>query len=203
MTTRGPNFHELVGEELEPEEEARLRRVHDLLLQAGPPAEVPPALATPALEAPKGRLLPQRRRGAALLLAAALAAAAFGAGYFFGDRNESVNAFDSVQTVRLHGTRLAPRALATVQVGKRDGSGNLPMLVTAQGLNRLPNASDYYTLALTKKGVPVVTCGTFRIGSESATTVRMAVAYDVNRFDGWVITEYKHGRKAEPVMLSS
>jgi hypothetical protein len=173
------------------------------LLQAGPPAEVPPALATPALEAPRGRLLPQRRRGAALLLAAALAAAAFGAGYFFGDRNDGVNAFDSVQTVRLHGTRLAPRALATVQVGKRDGSGNLPMLVTAQGLNRLPNASDYYTLALTNKGRPVVTCGTFRIGSEGATTVRMAVAYDVNRFDGWVITEYKHGRKAEPVMLSS
>jgi hypothetical protein len=202
MTSRGPDFRDLVGEDLGAEEEARLRRVHDLLLQAGPPPEVPPALATPAIESPKGRLLPQRRRGAALLLAAALAAAAFGVGYLVGDRNEGVNAFNAAQVVRLHGTSRAPHALATVQVGKPDKGGNLPMLVTAQGLERL-GASDYYTLSLTKNGRPVVSCGTFRIGPGGVTTVRMAVAYDVNRFDGWVITEYKHGRKAEPVMLTS
>jgi Anti-sigma-K factor rskA len=202
MTGRGPDFHDLVGAELGAEEEARLRRVHDLLLQAGPPPEVPPALATPALESPRSRLLPRRRRGAALLLAAALAAAAFGVGYLVGDRNEGVKAFESTQVVRLHGTSRAPRALATVQVGKPDKSGNLPMLVTAQGLKRL-GPSGYYTLALTKNGRPVVTCGTFRIGPGGVSTVRMAVAYDVNRFDGWVITEYKHGRKAEPVMLTS
>jgi hypothetical protein len=203
MTSRGPDFRDLVGEDLGAEEEARLRRVHDLLLQAGPPPEVPPAVATPVIESPKGRVLPQRRRGAALLLAAALAAAAFGVGYLVGDRNGGETAFNSAQVVRLHGTSRAPRALATVKVGKPDKGGNLPMLVTAQGLKRLPAASDYYTLALTKNGRPVVTCGTFKIGPSGVTTVRMAVAYNVNRFDGWVITEYKHGRKAEPVMLTS
>jgi hypothetical protein len=202
MTSRGPDFHELVGEDFSPEEEARLRRAHDLLLQAGPPPEVPPALAKPAQEGDKVRVLPRRRRGAVVLLAAALSAAAFGAGYLFGGRDEGAKAFKADHTVRLHGTALAPRALATVQVGKPDKNGNLPMLVTAQGLRRM-GKSGYYTLALTKNGRPVVTCGTFRMGSNPRTSVRMAVAYDVSSFDGWVITEYKHGRKAEPVVLTS
>ena len=48
MSANGPDFDELVGE-LEPEEEARLRHVHELLVAAGPPPELPPAL----LEAPR------------------------------------------------------------------------------------------------------------------------------------------------------
>ena len=35
---------DLVGNDLEPGERARLARVHALLEQAGPPPEVPPAL---------------------------------------------------------------------------------------------------------------------------------------------------------------
>ena len=39
------DFRDIVGTEgLEPDEEARLRRVHDLLVQAGPPPDLPPAL---------------------------------------------------------------------------------------------------------------------------------------------------------------
>jgi hypothetical protein len=34
---RDPDFRDLVGDDLEPEEEARLRRVHDILLVVGPP----------------------------------------------------------------------------------------------------------------------------------------------------------------------
>ncbi len=38
-------FRDIVGTEgLDPDEEARLRRVHDLLVQAGPPPDLPPAL---------------------------------------------------------------------------------------------------------------------------------------------------------------
>jgi hypothetical protein len=200
--TRGPDFHELVGEGLSPDEEARLRRVHDLLLQAGPPAEVPPALAKVEPESPKVRFLPRRRRGAALLLAAALAAAAFAGGYFVGGANDESSFEAAGKPVRLHGTTMAPNGLAIVQLGRKH-DGNLPMLVTAQGLRRLPE-SGYYTLALTKKGKPVVTCGTFRVPSDGArVSVRMAVAYDVTAFDGWVVTEYRHGRKAEPVVLTS
>jgi hypothetical protein len=104
--------------------------------------------------------------------------------------------------VTLHGTRRAPGATAVVAIGKSTG-GNLPMLVTAEGLERLPS-TGYYTLALTRHGKPVVTCGTFRVPSTGATTtVRMQVAYDVSRFDGWVVTEYRHGRTTEPVVLKS
>ena len=39
------DFDELVGADgLAPEEQARLRRVHEMLLQAGPPPELPAAL---------------------------------------------------------------------------------------------------------------------------------------------------------------
>ncbi|HJR96018.1 MAG TPA: hypothetical protein VJ807_11350, partial [Gaiellaceae bacterium] len=63
-----PRLDDLVGSDLEPQERARLERVHDLLLAAGPPPE--PAETPIALQ-------PARRRGAVLALAAALAVAAF------------------------------------------------------------------------------------------------------------------------------
>ena len=37
---RPPDFDELIGPEVEQDERARLRAVHDLLIQAGPPAEL-------------------------------------------------------------------------------------------------------------------------------------------------------------------
>ena len=44
MTDR-PNFDELVGgDDLSTDEAARLQRVHDLLIEAGPPPELPPHL---------------------------------------------------------------------------------------------------------------------------------------------------------------
>ena len=72
---RMSDFRDIVGTEgLEPDEEARLRRVHDLLVQAGPPPDLPPALErTPeAAEAEivQFPLLPRRRWVAAALVAA-------------------------------------------------------------------------------------------------------------------------------------
>ena len=43
--TPTPDFEELIGADLSPEEQARLRRAHDLLIAVGPPPELPPALA--------------------------------------------------------------------------------------------------------------------------------------------------------------
>ena len=73
------DFRDIVDTEgLGPDEEARLRRVHDLLVQAGPPPDLPPALErTPeAAEAEivQFPLLPRRRWMAAALVAAAVAA---------------------------------------------------------------------------------------------------------------------------------
>jgi hypothetical protein len=205
--TRRPDFRELVGDDLAPDEERRLRRAHELLLEAGPLPELPPVLAEPSPEGrrPEGTLsiLPRRRTGAALALAAAIALVAFLGGYLAGYRKHDEASFSAAKRVTLHGTARDRNAVVVVEVGRKDASGNLPMLVTARGLKALP-ATGYYTLALTIHGRPVVTCGTFRVrASGGSTRVRMAVAYDVTRFDGWVITEYRHGQKAEPVVLKS
>src|SRR5919201_1786294 len=78
-------------EGLGPEEEARLRRVHELLVRAGPPPDLPPALErTPeAAEAEivQFPLLPRRRWAVAALVAATLVAIAFGGGYLLGHSN--------------------------------------------------------------------------------------------------------------------
>src|SRR5437588_621917 len=64
-----PEFRELVGDDLTPEERARLERVHELLVAAGPPPELPPALAEPPGESePSPMVLPRRRAGAILAL---------------------------------------------------------------------------------------------------------------------------------------
>ena len=70
------DFRDIVDTEgLTPDEEARLRRVHDLLVQAGPPPDLPPALertpeAAAEAEIVQFPLLPRRRWAAAALVAA-------------------------------------------------------------------------------------------------------------------------------------
>jgi hypothetical protein len=43
--SRHPDFHELVGNDLDPAERERLERVHEMLIAAGPPPELPQELA--------------------------------------------------------------------------------------------------------------------------------------------------------------
>ena len=203
---RTPELRDLVGDEVSPEERARLERVHELLVAAGPPAELPAGLKEPRATRSEqvSQLLPRRRVGAALALAAAIALVAFLGGYVVGFRHNkpAKTSFHTAWTVRLHGTARLRNAAAVVQVGPKDGNGNVPMLVTVRGLKKLGHGG-YYTLALTKHGRPVVSCGTFRVRSASGLTVPMTVAYDVKAFDGWVVTEYRHGSQSEPIVLTS
>src|SRR5207245_1293825 len=60
--TKVPEFDELIGADAPAEERERLRRVHELLVAAGPPAELPPSLETVPEPEPQVTLLPQRRR---------------------------------------------------------------------------------------------------------------------------------------------
>jgi hypothetical protein len=46
-----PKFKDLVGEGLPPTEHERLERVHEMLIEAGPPPELPPELE----EVPDGK----------------------------------------------------------------------------------------------------------------------------------------------------
>jgi hypothetical protein len=184
----GPNFDELVGGELPPAERERLRRVHDLLVAAGPPPEMPQLIASPPVRALPGR------RGAALLIAASLAVAlaAFGAGWLLRGPNDE---FDVRRAVPMRSTANAPNASALIELGYPDDEGNWPMLVTVRGLKPLPE-DGYYELLLTRDGKPVAVCGSFKVKSEGATTVRLGASYNLRNFDGWVIRPYVHKRDA-------
>lgn len=198
--TGPPEFHDLVGDELPAEEQARLERVHDLLVEAGPPPELPPSLAEPPnrrAQAPSW--LPRRRIGAALSLAATIAVVAFLGGYLAGFGHSS---FDSTREVAMHGTSGAPGARGVIKLGATDEVGNLPMVVTVRGLPRLSGRA-YYELFLTRKGKPVAPCGGFNVKA-GATTVRFTVPYSLRRFDGWVVTRQDPAdHERGPVLLTT
>src|SRR5438445_2274492 len=101
-------FDDFVDTEgLGPDEEARLRRVHELLVQAGPPPDLPPSLErTPeATEAEiiQFPLLPRRRWAVTALVAATLVAIAFVGGYALGHSKGDRAAFTVNRIVAMHG----------------------------------------------------------------------------------------------------
>jgi hypothetical protein len=198
--TRGPDFDDLVGRELPRAERERLRRAHELLLEAGPPPELSPELeAVPwpenSLQPLFGRRRPKARR--ALLLAAALVTAVV-VGFVLGQAaSPDRSSVTTRQTVQLHGTPLARGALATLKLGKADEAGNWPMVLHVSGLPRLPRGG-YYALYLTKGGRPLVSCGTINVSG--ATSVRLSAAYVLEKFDkdGWVIVRQTPANDFEP-----
>jgi anti-sigma-K factor RskA len=196
-----PDFEDLVGGEgLDARERERLERVHDLLVQAGPPPELPDSLArAPEPQAAVVVGLPRKRVRTALLLAASLAAVALGGGYFWGAHGHRAAQFQSVKDVVMHGTPAAPNALASIRIAKADASGNWPMLLKIQGLKKLP-PNGYYELYLTRGGKPVASCGTFRVHS-GLTQVQLNAPYSLKRFDGWVVTRHVPGRREAPQPL--
>jgi hypothetical protein len=182
----GPDFRELVGDDLPSEERARLRRVHDQLVAAGAPPELPPALRAPPAAGGSVSWLPRRRLGTALVLAAALALSAFAGGFLLGKgRDSDASAFKPVRTVVLGNQG----ETVVVRVGKPDAAGNRQMLLTVEGLRRLPEG-DYYSLFMTRKGKPVATCGTFRVTGAERKDVRFTVAYDFDKYDGLMLAAY-------------
>ena len=197
------DFHDLIDtDDLDDREEERLRRTHDLLLQAGPPPDLPPALQRPPSEAPPEAeiiafpLLPKRRAGAALILAAAVAVAAFGGGYLFGHSKAKPSAFATRRIVPMHGVGGgAASSVALIKVARPDSNGNTALDVQVTGLAKQPTGS-YYELWLTRKGHPWASCGIFRIEGRT-TTVRFSVPYRLSRYSGWVVTGVTPGR-ADP-----
>jgi len=191
VTSRPPDFHELVGEDVPPDERERLRGVHDLLVAAGPPAELSPALEQAPSVGGSVRLLPRRRRGAVLLLAAAVAAAAFGGGFLTGAVTHRGGTKSAAIVVTMHGTAAAPNALASISLQDVDKAGNWPMRFTVQGLPKLPRGG-YYELYLTRHGRIAATCGVFNVHG-GRTTVSLNAPYELRGFDGWVVTRHLPG----------
>jgi hypothetical protein len=191
--TRVPDFDELVGSDLEPGERDRLRRAHELLVQAGPPPELSPELD--AVPWPDESLQPLRKpaRRRPLLLAAAILTLV-GAGFVIGQATApGPTSITAERVVRLTGTKLDPNATGKIELGNSDARGNWPMVLHVKGLDRLAKGG-YYDLYLTQGGKPVVLCGTFNSdGSDSA--IRLNAAYDLSHFDenGWVVTRQPAG----------
>jgi hypothetical protein len=199
--TRPPDFGDLLGDdELSPDEEERLRRIHELLVTAGPPAELPPRLtrapperAAPVLELPA---LPRRRLGATLILAAALAAALFGGGYWVGTATHS---FTTEATIPMRGA--SPSQFASIQLAPADKAFNWPLLLRVRGLQDLPKGG-YYELVLTRNGKLGLSCGTFRT-HDGKTEIVLNAPYPL-KGAGWaIIAHYPDHSQSGPILTTA
>jgi hypothetical protein len=192
----------LIGDEGGPDE--RLARVHELLVDAGPPPDAVPR--SPYVGARARRASPRRRRWTALALAAALAAIALAVGFVVGSRGDG---FEPVRTIAMHGVSPVADASAELAVGEPDENGNTPLEMDVQGLPQLPQGG-WYELFLSKNGAIGASCGTFVTAGGEA-TVRLGVGYDLpawrdeGRYDGWVVTAHVPGRpgSSERILLTT
>ena len=181
MNEHGPRFDELAGDDLPAAERDRLQRVHDLLVAAGPPPELSPAIMS-APEESSSRITPlyrrYRYRYTALAAAAVLAVTLFSAGYAIGHRGSK----EAVQTVAMTGPGGARASLALYP---EDRAGNWPMSLEISGLKQLP-AGKTYSLWLTRHGKLADPCGTFTVAN-GTTKVPLNAPYHLKDYDGWVV----------------
>jgi len=175
-----PDFDDLVGWDLPVEERERLLRVHELLLEAGPPPDVATDTAPVVTLRPR-----RRRRGVLLALAAALAIAIFASGAIVGNRLAGPTADF---TVAMQGTPAAVDASASLAVFPLDGAGNWPMKMAVSGLEPAKSGRPY-ELWLTKGGRLAALCGSFRTDASGSAEVPMNAPYKFTDFDGWVVVE--------------
>jgi hypothetical protein len=199
---RLPDFDDLVDRDVPEDERERLRRTHELLVQAGPPPELSPELE--AVPWPEEALAPVWGRKKLvfqrpLVLAAAFVTAIV-AGFLLGQSTNSSTTIDAQRVVNLHGTSLDRDASGKLELGKRDADGNWSMVLHVQNLQKLAEGG-YYDLYLTKGGKPVVLCGTFNV-RRGEVVVRFTAAYDLEHFDknGWVVTRQPPGHH-EPTQI--
>jgi hypothetical protein len=194
------DFDELVGADLAPAERARLRGVHDLLVQAGPPAELPPHVASGPTLAMTLVRRPRRITRKVALLAAALCVlgVAFIFGYLAGN---SGNGLARARTLRLAGTSAAPNALASLRVYPSDTAGNLPMKLAGSGLPKL-GPKGYYEVFLVRDG-EFEPCGAFIVkDSGTPIDVTLNAPYRQKAGDRWIVTKQHWGDRVRgPVVL--
>jgi hypothetical protein len=198
------DFKDIVDTEgLGDDEVARLQRVHELLVAAGPPPDLPPALESP-VEPTEAEIvhfphMPKRRWALVAVLAATVALIAFGGGFLTGHGHARQTSFDTQRVVSMSGTG----AVAFLKIGGSDDAGNWPMEFQVSGLPQQKNGRAYYELWLSRNGKPVAPCGTFRVNQRN-TTIRLSVPYKFSRFDGWVVTVQGPGRhEPGPVVMST
>ncbi|HET7745546.1 MAG TPA: anti-sigma factor [Gaiellaceae bacterium] len=187
MTERRPDFDALVPDDLGSSERERLRRVHDALVAAGPPEELPSRLAhAPDVQPRVVPLRPRwRPRLALIAAAAAISIAVFAAGFSAGDHHATPSA---VKTVTMAGSPLAQDAHASLALFKVDSAGNWPMKLTVSGLEPAKSGRPF-ELWLTRHGKPLALCGSFVPTRGGTASVPMNAPYKLTEYDGWVVVE--------------
>jgi hypothetical protein len=191
-----PDFRELIGGDLTPEEHAELERVDRMLRSVpAPPAGVPRSLTEAVDRIGAHRPFWTTRRVAAVAaVAAVLAALSFGVGRWSGLGEPAY-----ARSVAMQPTDNAPGASAVIKLRERDAqTGNWELELNVSGLPKL-SGGDYYYLWLAKNGEYEATCGTFNVGN-GKTTVRMTVSYRLSDYDAWVVSRHDDGA---PWLLSA
>jgi len=181
VTGRPPDFDDLVGGEVEGAERDRLRRVHDALVEAGPPPELSSRPAPPVVQVVPLATRRRRRRIGLVALAAAFGAIAFALGFLVAESS-------GPGTDRVIALTGAGGASASLEVFELDGAGNWPMELEVEGLDP-PSSGARYQLWLTKRGQLAALCGSFLVETEGTTTVPMNAPWRFDEFDGWVVVE--------------
>jgi hypothetical protein len=179
MSNRPPEFDDLIGPEVSGAERDRLRRMHDLLIAAGPPPDLSRAEApsTDVVVPLRGRA--RGRRRALLALAAALGVVAvFTVGLVVATE-------DDVPVDRVIAMTGPSGASASLEVYEIDDAGNWPMLLDVRGLQR----GDRFQLWLTKNGKPAALCGSFLTDDDGRAVVSMNAPWRFDEFDGWAVVE--------------
>jgi hypothetical protein len=176
-----------------PGDRARMQRVHELLLSAGPPADLPIELADAPSDVGGAQVIafPRRRRtAAAISIAAAVAVACFSGGYILANQAHHSGTLRAVRVVGMTGEQ---NSLASLRVGAADANGNWPVQLTVQGLPPLHGTNSHYLLMLTHNGKPTWVCGMFKVGKDGATTVAFSVPYPITGQTKWAVTEMTKG----------
>lgn len=201
MSDRRPDLRDLLPDDVGADELARLSRIHDLLLQAGPPADLTATLAagpgTGAGGARGSRVasLAAYRRRTMLLVAAAAAAAVFGIGFGSGFLSRDTGFKAAFGPVPMVGAGPTRDAIAQIWIGPKDAALNWPSLMKVRGLPEL-GKTGHYALYLTdeKTGKRVLLCSAFAV-HRGVTTVTFNFPGPV-KGAGWVIVPEQTGKSS-------
>lgn len=188
------DVRDLLPDDVGADELARLQRVHDLLLAAGPPEELPPALAGAPLAAVAqgggARVLDfvRERRRTVAFAAAATAAVLFGVGFLSGYATKDTGFEAAFGPVPMVGSGATARAVAQIWIGKKDAAFNWPSRMQVRGLPAL-GKDRYYELWLVdgKTGEKLILCSAFAV-HEGVTTVTFTYPGSA-KGKGWLIVE--------------
>ncbi|HUZ14544.1 MAG TPA: hypothetical protein VMU72_00010 [Gaiellaceae bacterium] len=185
------DFDELIDADVTGEQRERLRGVHELLVEAGPPPELPVGLQHVPAPGELRRLRPRYVPRKVALLAAALIVlgTTFSVGYATG--NQATAPATHVATLALKGTAAAPHARATLDVLPPTG-GNWPMTLAVSGLPRVA-APTYYVVWLVRNGKPWAPCGEFVVSKPSSSlTLTLTAPYSLRNGDRWIVTRQRN-----------